>query len=94
MSVKLPYGVSNFEKLITENDAYIDRTAYIEKIEQTSEPYIFFLRPRRFGKSLLVSTLWYYYGLEFAEKFSTLFGNYYIGQHPTPKANSYAMKVF
>jgi hypothetical protein len=93
MSVRLPYGVSYFEKLITENYYYVDRTAYIEKLEQASEPYIFFLRPRRFGKSLFVSILWYYYGLEFADKFSTLFGKYYIGQHPTPKANSYAMQA-
>jgi hypothetical protein len=94
MSVRLPYGVSDFEQLITENYYYVDRTAYIEKLEQASEPYIFFLRPRRFGKSLFVSILWHYYGLEFADKFSTLFGKYYIGQHPTPKANSYAILQF
>ncbi|TGN99664.1 hypothetical protein PN36_35215, partial [Candidatus Thiomargarita nelsonii] len=51
----------------------------------------FFLRPRRFGKSLFISMLWHYYGLEFADKFSQLFGQYYIGKNPTPKANTYAI---
>ncbi len=81
MSVRLPYGISYFEKLITENYYYVDRTAYIEKLELASEPYIFFLRPRRFGKSLFVSTLWYYYGLEFADKFSTLFSQFNFPRH-------------
>ena len=94
MSIKLPYGISYFNKLVCENYYYLDRTAYIEKLEQASEPYVFFLRPRRFGKSLFVSTLWHYYGLEFTEQFSQLFANYYIGQHPTPKANSYAVLYF
>ncbi|RKZ75771.1 MAG: AAA family ATPase, partial [Gammaproteobacteria bacterium] len=73
------------------NYYYVDRTAYIEKLEQANEPYIFFLRPRRFGKSLFISILRHYYGIEFTEQFAQLFGNYYIGQHPTPKANSYAV---
>jgi len=94
MSIKLPYGISHFNKLVSENYYYVDRTAYIEKLEQASEPYVFFLRPRRFGKSLFVSTLWHYYGLEFVDPFSQLFGQYYIGQHPTPKANSYAVLHF
>jgi len=76
---------------VTENYYYVDRTSYIEKLEFASEPYIFFLRPRRFGKTLFISMLWHYYGLEFADKFSQLFGQYYIGQNPTPKANNYAI---
>ena len=91
MSIRLSYSISNFEKLVTENYYYVDRTSYIEKLEQASEPYIFFLRPRRFGKSLFISMLWHYYGLEFADKFSQLFGQYYIGKNPTPKANTYAI---
>jgi uncharacterized protein YjgD (DUF1641 family) len=94
MSIKLPYGVSNFEKLITENNYYVDRTSYIEKLEFANEPYVFFLRPRRFGKSLFVSMLRYYYGLECADQFSELFGKYYIGKNPTPKANSFAILYF
>ena len=94
MPIKLPYGISHFNKLVSENYYYVDRTAYIEKLEQANEPYVFFLRPRRFGKSLFVSILWHYYGLEFVDQFSQLFGQYYIGQHPTPKANSYAVLHF
>ncbi|RKZ72134.1 MAG: 9-O-acetyl-N-acetylneuraminate esterase, partial [Gammaproteobacteria bacterium] len=55
MSIRLPYGISNFSQLVSENYYYVDRTAYIEKLEQANEPYIFFLRPRRFGKSLFIS---------------------------------------
>jgi len=91
MSIRLPYGISNFSQLVSENYYYVDRTANIEKLEQANEPYIFFLRPRRFGKSLFISILRHYYGIEFTEQFAQLFGNYYIGQHPTPKANSYAV---
>ena len=91
MSIKLPYGISNFKQLVSKNYYYVDHTAYIEKLEQASEPYVFFLRPRRFGKSLFVSMLWHYYGLEFTEQFAQLFGDYYIGQHLTPKVNSYAV---
>lgn len=94
MSIRLPYGISNFEKLVTENYYYVDRTAYINKLEQAVEPYVFFLRPRRFGKSLFISMLWHYYGLEFKEKFSELFGQYEIGKNPTAKANTYAVLYF
>ena len=94
MFIKLPYGISNFEKLVTENNYYVDRTPYIEKLELANEPYVFFLRPRRFGKSLFISMLKHYYGLEFADKFSELFGKYYIGKNPTPKANRFAVLYF
>jgi hypothetical protein len=63
--IKLPYGVSNFKRLIRDGYYYIDKTRYIEQLEDNPEPYIFFLRPRRFGKSLLVSQLRHYYGLEY-----------------------------
>ena len=49
---KLPYGQSNYEELIKENYEYVDKTKYIEKLENLYDKYIFFLRPRRFGKSL------------------------------------------
>jgi hypothetical protein len=91
MSIKLPYGISNFSQLVSEDYYYVDHTASIEKLEQANEPYVFFLRPRRFGKSLFVSMLWHYYGLEFTEQFAQLFGHCYIGQRPTQKANSYAV---
>ena len=49
--IKLPYGISNFEGLVRDNYYYADKTKYIEQIEEYDEPYIFFLRPRRFCKS-------------------------------------------
>ena len=92
--IKLPYGISNFERLVRDNYYYVDKTKYIEKLEQRDEPYIFFLRPRRFGKSLFVSQLRYYYGLEYKDDFNKLFGSYYIGKHPTSRANKYYVLHF
>ena len=87
--IKLPYGVSNFQKLSTNNLYYVDRTSYIETLEQLGDNVILFIRPRRFGKSLFVSMLQYYYGMEYRGDFEDIFGKYYIGQHPTPLANQY-----
>ncbi len=87
--IKLPYGISNFARLIEDGYYYVDKTHYIEQLENESAPYIFFLRPRRFGKSLFVSMLSYYYGLEHKERFSSLFGSFYIGRQPTLRANTY-----
>jgi len=87
--LKLPYGVSNFTKLAKEEYYFVDRTAFIAQLEQMNEPYLFYLRPRRFGKTLFVSMLQCYYGLEYAEQFAEIFGSYAIGQTPTPLANRY-----
>ncbi|MBF0120204.1 MAG: AAA family ATPase [Desulfobacterales bacterium] len=92
--MRLPYGISNFLKLVEEGYYFVDRTNYIEELENEPEPYIFFLRPRRFGKSLMISILHHYYGLEHKTNFSKLFGKYYIGNHPTAKANSYYILKF
>ena len=61
--MKLPYGQSNFHKVATEC-YYVDRTQYIEALEQQANPFLFFLRPRKFGKSLFISMLEYYYGMQ------------------------------
>jgi len=92
--INLPYGVSNFNILVRDGNYYVDKTRYIELLEENPERYIFFLRPRRFGKSLLVSQLRYYYGLEHKDDFDKLFGNYYIGKHPTPDVNKYHVLYF
>ena len=92
--MKLPYGISNFARLIEDGYAYVDKTGYIEQLENEPAPYIFFLRPRRFGKSLFVSMLSYYYGLEHQERFDSLFGQFYIGTNPTSRANTYAVLKF
>jgi hypothetical protein len=92
--IKIPYGISDFEKLIVENYFFQDRTSFIEELEKWSSNYPVFLRPRRFGKSLFVSILHYYYGLEYKNKFAKLFGNLFIGQQPTKLANSYMVLRF
>jgi hypothetical protein len=81
------YGKSNFERIILEKRYYIDKTAYIKKIEKISHPI--FLRPRRFGKTLFTETLRWYYDIKAAHRFEELFGNLYIGKNPTPARNSY-----
>jgi hypothetical protein len=92
--MKLPYGISNFARLIEDGYHYVDKTGYIEQLENEPAPYLFFLRPRRFGKSLFISMLSYYYGLEHQERFDSLFGKFYIGTNPTPRANTYAVLKF
>ncbi|MEM1120485.1 MAG: AAA family ATPase [Bacteroidota bacterium] len=87
--IKIPYGISDFSNMPLEQYYYVDRTNYIEKLEERGEKAIHFVRPRRFGKSLFISTLHHYYGLEFKNQFDALFGKYYIGKNPTPKANTY-----
>ena len=58
---KIPYGISNFKRLISGDMYYVDKTKYIEKLEQ-KEDFQFFIRPRRFGKTLFLSMLATYYG--------------------------------
>jgi hypothetical protein len=95
MEVKrVPYGISNFEVLIREGYAYVDKTSYIALLEAENNPYEFFLRPRKFGKSLLTSILSAYYEADNAAKFQELFGGLAIGKNPTPKHNSYAVLNF
>ncbi|MDR2286161.1 MAG: AAA family ATPase [Prevotellaceae bacterium] len=94
VSKRLPYGNTNFEKLRTENFVYIDKTRYIELLENENNDKLFFTRPRKFGKSLFFSTLSYYYDINQTNKFEQLFGDLYIGKHPTPKRNSYMVLEF
>jgi len=92
--LKLPYGISNFPQLVRGKYHFVDRTPYIAELETLAERYLFYLRPRRFGKSLFISLLEHYYGLEHKAEFAILFGNYAIGQDPTPLANSYLVLRF
>jgi hypothetical protein len=92
--IRIPYGESDFKTLMVENLFYQDRTMFIPKLEQWYAKYPIFLRPRRFGKSLFVSMLHYYYGLEYKKDFQNLFGNLFIGKNPTPLANSYLVLRF
>ena len=91
---KLPYGKSDYEQLIENDYYYVDKTKYIEKLENLPETYIMFLRPRKFGKTLFTSTLENYYDIKRADKFDRLFGNTYIGKNPTSLKNSYHILKF
>ena len=91
--MKIPYGQSVFKKIILDGYFYQDRTEYIRLLE-TMPTYLYYLRPRRFGKSLFVSMLQYYYGLEHQPVFKKLFGKLAIGKKPTPLANQYMVLTF
>ena len=91
---KLPNGISNYEKIIEENRIYVDKTMYIEKMEDLADSTIMFLRPRKFGKTLFTSTLECYYDKNRVDKFEKLFGKTYIGKNPTPNKNRYCVLRF
>ena len=86
--IKIPYGMSNFQKLREEEYLYIDKTHFIESLEENYN-YLSFLRPRRFGKSLLISTLSYYYDEYYADIWDNLFKDTYIGKNPTKFKSGY-----
>ena len=91
---KLPYGISNYEKLVEGGYYYIDKTQYIEYLESLAETSIMFLRPRKFGKTLFTSILENYYDIKKKDKFEKLFGGTYIGKNPTKLRNSYYILRF
>ena len=90
---KLPYGISDFPRLISEDYYYVDKTRYIELLENQPR-YLFLLRPRRFGKSLFLAMLETYYSVDYADRFEELFGNLYIGKNPTKAHNKYLILRF
>ena len=85
---RIPYGISNFEVLREEEYLYVDKTSYIELLDRYA-PYNFFIRPRRFGKSLFISMLENYYDINKKDKFEELFGDLYIGKNPTKNKNRF-----
>jgi hypothetical protein len=92
---KIIYGESNFKKVRINNDyLYIDKTSFIEKLENLNESFLIFLRPRRFGKSLFLSTLQYYYDENSAHEFDKIFSDTYIGKNSTPLKSSYRILFF
>lgn len=84
----LPYGMMNFADIRLDNYYYVDKTSFIPVVEQ-SDRFFFFIRPRRFGKSLTLNMLQHYYDVRTRDKFDALFGDLYIGKHPTRDRNSY-----
>lgn len=86
--MKFPYGLCDFQAMISEGYYYADRTDQLTLLEDQTR-HILFLRPRRFGKSLLLSMLENYYDLAKADQFAALFGKLKIGENPTLKHNQY-----
>lgn len=86
---KIFYGKSDFAEIIERNGYYVDKTKFIERLEQLGSDYVFFFRPRRFGKSLFISTLECYYDINRKADFERLFGDLYIGKNRTPLRNSF-----
>ncbi|MDR2755156.1 MAG: AAA family ATPase, partial [Planctomycetaceae bacterium] len=92
---RLPYGNADFNSIRTENNyVYVDKTRFIEILEKEGAKSKIFIRPRRFGKSLFLSMLDYYYDINYKKKFKQLFGDLYIGKNPTSQRNSYVVMGF
>ncbi len=89
---RIPYGISDFETIIKENQYFVDKTEYIRILEE--HRYIFFIRPRRFWKSLWMNMLDSYYDVNKKKRFDKLFKETYIGRNPTDKRNSYKILKF
>ena len=85
---KIPYGICNYRKLQEEGYVYIDKTSYLERLENVGSTLVY-LRPGRFGKTLFTSMMYYYYDIKSKSLFDVLFKNTDVYQHPTEKKNSY-----
>ena len=85
---RIPYGMMNFAVIRRDDCYYVDKTRFIPMIEE-ADKFFFFIRPRRFGKSLTVNMLQHYYDILAKDKFEALFSDLYIGKHPTRDRNSY-----
>ncbi len=86
---RVAYGFAKFDQIRQENFAYVDKTRYIEVLENFYSHYPFIIRPRRFGKTLFTQTLQAYYDIAAAKDFETNFAGTYIGEHKTARASSY-----
>lgn len=79
---RIPYVVSDFIDIVQRNQYYVDKTMYLPLLEAEADN-LFFIRPRRFGKSLFISMMRAYYDLNKKDRFKELFGTLWIGKHPT-----------
>ncbi len=86
--LKIPYGIMDFRRLRREGYYYVDKTEYLAQME-ARDSFVFFVRPRRFGKSLFISMMESYYDLNRKKDFKKLFGDLWIGKHPTENANRF-----
>ena len=85
---QVPYGVADFATVMTQDLYYVDKTMFLPELEKQPRN-LFFIRPRRFGKSIFLSMLYSYYDCNQKSIFNTLFGNLWIGSHPTPLQGKY-----
>ncbi|MFN8443540.1 MAG: AAA family ATPase [Caldilineaceae bacterium] len=90
---RIPYAIADYRTMRRDNGYYVDKTRFIPLLE-AAPYYLFFIRPRRFGKTLWLSLLSYYYDVYYKDEFDTLFGDTYIGEHPTSERNSYLVLFF
>ena len=90
---KIPYGIASYKRIREEDCYYIDRTRYIPELEKAGD-FLFLIRPRRFGKSSLLTLLECYYDIARPDEFDFLFGNTWIGENPTAEKNSQLILKF
>ena len=91
---KIPYGLSDYKDIKENNYYFIDKTHFIEKLENLNERFLMFLRPRRFGKSLFIAMLEMYYDKAAKDDFHTMFNDTYIGKNRTKEASKYLILRF
>ena len=90
---KIPYGLTDFERIRKEPYYYVDKTHYIEWLEESAN-FFFLIRPRRFGKSLFINMLRWYYDIYRRDRFKEIFEGLYIGSHPTAEQGKYLVLDF
>lgn len=93
MAKGIPYGISDFSRLIDQDYYYVDKTRFLPQIEEIAN-YIFLIRPRRFGKSVFLTMMRAYYDISQKDYFERRFGNLWIGQHPTKLQGKYQVLYF
>ncbi len=90
---QIPYGITDFERIRTGNYYYVDKTRYIAEVERGAS-FLFLIRPRRFGKSLFLNLMRWYYDINQKDRFEEIFGGLYIASHPTPERGKYLVLDF
>ena len=83
----IPYGVSDFCEIKKKKKYYVDKTMFIPLIEKGN--YIFLVRPRRFGKSLFLNMLAFYYDVFYTNEFKDTYHDTWIGDNPTAEQGKY-----
>jgi hypothetical protein len=90
---EIPYGISDYELIRTENYYYVDKTPYLKNLKKAGR-YLFFIRPRRFGKSLFISLIESYFDIFYKDRFEEFFKGTWIYNHPTEERGKYLVLTF